>query len=162
MSDTKQSVSATINGEDKVFLCEPRQSLLEILRNELFLTGTKEGCNDGNCGSCNVILNDVLVNSCCVFGVEVDGSQIETIEGLSDGNELHPLQRTFLENTGMQCGFCTPGFLVAASALLKETLNPTEHEIRQWLVGNLCRCTGYDKIVKAVQNAAQIMREEGS
>ena len=137
------------------------QSLLEILRDELFLTGTKEGCNDGNCGSCNVILNDVLVNSCCVFGVEVDGSQIETIEGLSDGNDLHPLQRTFLEDTGMQCGFCTPGFLVAASVLLKENPDPTEHEIRQWLVGNLCRCTGYDKIVKAVQRAAQIMREEG-
>ena len=161
MSDTKQLASATINGENRVFLCEPRQSLLEILRDELFLTGTKEGCNDGNCGSCNVILNDVLVNSCCVFGVEVDGSQIETIEGLSDGNDLHPLQRTFLEDTGMQCGFCTPGFLVAASVLLKETPDPTEHEIRQWLVGNLCRCTGYDKIVKAVQRAAQIMREEG-
>jgi carbon-monoxide dehydrogenase small subunit len=161
MSDTKQLASATINGENRVFLCEPRQSLLEILRDELFLTGTKEGCNDGNCGSCNVILNDVLVNSCCVFGVEVDGSQIETIEGLSDGNDLHPLQRTFLEDTGMQCGFCTPGFLVAASVLLKENPDPTEHEIRQWLVGNLCRCTGYDKIVKAVQRAAQIMREEG-
>ena len=101
MSDTKQLASATINGENRVFLCEPRQSLLEILRDELFLTGTKEGCNDGNCGSCNVILNDVLVNSCCVFGVEVDGSQIETIEGLSDGNDLHPLQRTFLEDTGI-------------------------------------------------------------
>ncbi|MDG2077811.1 MAG: (2Fe-2S)-binding protein [Arenicellales bacterium] len=155
----KQQVTATINGEHKEFLCESRQSLLEVLRDELFLTGTKEGCNDGNCGSCNVILDGTLVNSCCIFGIEANGGHITTVEGLSNGNELHPLQQTFLEGTGMQCGFCTPGFLIAASALLKENMEPTEEEIRHWLVGNLCRCTGYDKIVKAVQDAALILRE---
>ncbi|MDP6030448.1 MAG: (2Fe-2S)-binding protein [Arenicellales bacterium] len=160
MSDRKIQVAVTVNGEDRVFLCEPRQSLLEVLRDELFLTGTKEGCNDGNCGSCNVLLDDTLVNSCCVFGIEVAGCRIDTVEGLADGNNLHPLQQAFLERSGLQCGFCTPGFLVAASALLKVTSNPAEREIRQWFAGNLCRCTGYDKIVKAVQDAAQILREE--
>jgi|TARA_B100000315_G_C14585827_1_gene592973 carbon-monoxide dehydrogenase small subunit len=160
MSDRKIQVAVTVNGEDRVFLCEPRQSLLEVLRDELFLTGTKEGCNDGNCGSCNVLLDDTLVNSCCVFGIEVAGCRIDTVEGLADGNNLHPLQQAFLERSGLQCGFCTPGFLVAASALLKVTSNPTEGEIRQWFAGNLCRCTGYDKIVKAVQDTAQILREE--
>ena len=160
MSDRKIQVAVTVNGEDRVFLCEPRQSLLEVLRDELFLTGTKEGCNDGNCGSCNVLLDDTLVNSCCVFGIEVAGCRIDTVEGLADGNNLHPLQQAFLERSGLQCGVCTPGFLVAASALLKVTSNPAEREIRQWFAGNLCRCTGYDKIVKAVQDAAQILREE--
>jgi len=155
----RQQVTSMINGEHKEFLCESRQSLLEVLRDELFLTGTKEGCNDGNCGSCNVILDGTLVNSCCIFGIEANGGHITTVEGLSKGNELHPLQQTFLEGTGMQCGFCTPGFLIAASALLEENMEPTEEEIRHWLVGNLCRCTGYDKIVKAVQDAALILRE---
>ena len=137
MSDRKIQVAVTVNGEDRVFLCEPRQSLLEVLRDELFLTGTKEGCNDGNCGSCNVLLDDTLVNSCCVFGIEVAGCRIDTVEGLADGNNLHPLQQAFLERSGLQCGFCTPGFLVAASALLKVTSNPAEREIRQWFAGNL-------------------------
>ena len=154
----KVHVTTTINGTATEFLCEARQSLLEVLRDELHLTGSKEGCNDGNCGACNVIVDGVLVNSCCVFGVEAQNSTIDTIEGMAVNGELHPLQKAFLESTGMQCGICTPGFLISARALLETNPNPTEHEIRHWLAGNLCRCTGYDKIVRSVMQAADEMR----
>jgi carbon-monoxide dehydrogenase small subunit len=154
----KIHVQATVNGEAVEFLCEPRQSLLEVLRDELYLTGAKEGCNNGNCGACSVILDGRLVNSCLVLGVEVEGKQIETVEGLAKPNKLHPIQEAFLENAALQCGVCTPGFIMAAKALLDKNPNPTEHEIRYWLAGNLCRCTGYDKIVRAVQDAAKNCR----
>ncbi|MCC7410833.1 MAG: (2Fe-2S)-binding protein [Gammaproteobacteria bacterium] len=152
---SKVHVSATVNGEDAEFLCAPRQSLLEVLRDVLNLTGTKEGCNDGNCGACAVIVDGVLVNACCVLGVEIEGGRVETVEGLARDGELHPLQRAFLEHTGMQCGFCTPGFLMSSKALLECNRAPDEDQIRHWLAGNLCRCTGYDKIVRAVQAAAR-------
>lgn len=152
------AVSATINGEPAEFLCEPRESLLEVLRDRLGLTGAKEGCNNGNCGACNVLMDGRLVNSCCVLGVEGEGATITTVEGLGCPEGLTPLQRAFLENAALQCGVCTPGFLVAAKALLEHNPDPTEHEIRFWLAGNLCRCTGYDKIVRAVQDAAAEMR----
>lgn len=155
----RHHVSTTINGEATDFLCEPRQSLLEVLRDVLFFTGSKEGCNDGNCGACSVIVDGVLVDSCCMLGVEAEGSNIETIEGMANNGELHPLQKAFLEETGMQCGICTPGFLMSAKALLKQNPQPDENEIRHWLAGNLCRCTGYDKIVRAVQKAAGNMGE---
>ena len=151
----KSLVTATINGEGKEFLCEPRQSLLEVLRDVLYLTGTKEGCNDGNCGACSVIVNGVLLDSCCMLAVEAEGSSIETIEGLAAGTELHPLQRAFLEETGLQCGICTPGFLMAAKALLDKTPKPDEQQVRHWLAGNLCRCTGYDKLVRSVLKAVE-------
>jgi carbon-monoxide dehydrogenase small subunit len=147
-------VQATINGTETDFLCEPRQSLLEVLRDELRLTGTKEGCNNGNCGSCNVILDGRLVNSCCVLGVEVQGQRLTTIEGIAGPHGLHPLQQKFLENAALQCGICTPGFIVAAKALLDRNPHPTEQEARHYLAGNLCRCTGYDKIIRAVLDAA--------
>jgi carbon-monoxide dehydrogenase small subunit len=147
-------VQTTINGQETEFLCEPRQSLLEVLRDELRLTGSKEGCNNGNCGACNVILDGRLVNSCLVLGVEVQGKAITTIEGLATPQGLHPLQRKFLEHAALQCGICTPGFLVAAKALLERNPKPTEDQVRHWLAGNLCRCTGYDKIVRAVLDAA--------
>lgn len=150
-------VETTINGEPVAFLCEPRQSLLEVLRETLKLTGSKEGCNNGNCGACSVLLDGRLVNSCLVLAVEVTGKSVTTIEGLAHGDQLHPLQKTFLEHAALQCGICTPGFLVAAKALLDRNPHPSEHEIRYWLSGNLCRCTGYDKIVRAVQAAAQEM-----
>ncbi len=146
-------VSARVNGEEIDFLCEPQQSLLEVLRDVLELTGAKEGCNNGNCGACNVILNGALVNSCCVLGVEVQGSDITTIEGVAEGDHLHPLQQSFLENAALQCGICTPGFIVAAKALLDVEPKADEARIRHWLAGNLCRCTGYDKIVRAVLDA---------
>jgi carbon-monoxide dehydrogenase small subunit len=152
-------VSTTINGEPTDFLCEPRQSLLECLRDVIGLTGTKEGCNDGNCGACSVILNGRLVNSCLVLGVEAQGAEITTVEGLAEPGQLHPLQQAFLENAALQCGICTPGFLVSAKALLDQEPNPSEERIRFWLSGNLCRCTGYDKIVRAVQDAAGRMQE---
>ena len=148
-------VATNINGRETDFLCEPRQSLLEVLRDVLLMTGTKEGCNDGNCGACSVIMDGVLVNACCVLGVEAQGSRIETIEGLANGGELHPLQKAFLENTGLQCGICTPGFLMSAKALLDTNQKPSEGEIRHWLAGNLCRCTGYDKLVRSVMSAAE-------
>jgi len=154
----KVLVEATINGESTEFLCEPRQSLLETLRDVLLLTGAKEGCNDGNCGACNVILDGVLVDSCCVLGVEAQGKSIQTIEGMGTADKLHPLQQSFLELTGMQCGICTPGFLLSSQALLEKNPTPTEHEIRFWLAGNLCRCTGYDKIIRAVQQAGAQMQ----
>jgi carbon-monoxide dehydrogenase small subunit len=156
--DHRTYVQATINGEATDFLCEPQQSLLEVLRDDLGLTGTKEGCNNGNCGGCNVVLNGSLVNSCCVLGVECQNAQITTIEGVAEGDHLHPLQRSFLENAALQCGICTPGFIVAAKALLDREPNADEARIRHWLAGNLCRCTGYDKIVRAVLDAAREMR----
>ena len=152
---SKVHVQTKINGEEVEFLCEPRQSLLEILREELGFTGTKEGCNDGNCGACSTTLDGVLVDSCLVLAVEVQGKEITTVEGLATAAGLHPLQQKFLEHASLQCGICTPGFLVAAKSLLDHNPNPTEHEVRHWLAGNLCRCTGYDKIVRAVLDAAQ-------
>jgi len=150
----KTLVSATINGEAVDFLCEPQQSLLECLRDILGLTGTKEGCNDGNCGACSVLLDGQLVNSCLVLGVEIQGRNVTTVEGLADWRGLHPIQQAFLEADGFQCGFCTPGILIATKALLDREPHPSETQIRAWLSGNLCRCTGYDKIVRAVQIAA--------
>ncbi|MDW8395271.1 MAG: (2Fe-2S)-binding protein [Anaerolineae bacterium] len=158
----KTLVTATINGDPVTFVCEPRQSLLEVLRETLGLTGTKEGCNNGNCGACAVLLDGVLVNACLVLAVEVEGSQITTIEGIAPREGLHPIQQAFLENAALQCGVCTPGFIVAAKALLDCNPAPTEHEVRAWLAGNLCRCTGYDKIVRAVLNAAERMREHSA
>jgi carbon-monoxide dehydrogenase small subunit len=155
----KVHVQTKVNGEVVEFLCEPRQSLLEVLRDELGFTGAKEGCNNGNCGACNVILNGRLVNSCLVLGVEVDGKEVETIEGLAEPTKLHPLQQKFLEHAALQCGVCTPGFIMSAKALLDKIPNPTEHQVRHWLAGNLCRCTGYDKIVKAVLDAAKVMSQ---
>jgi carbon-monoxide dehydrogenase small subunit len=154
----KVAVGATINNEEMDFLCEPRESLLEVLRDRVGLTGTKEGCNNGNCGACNVLLDGRLVNSCCVLGVETEGAVITTVEGIGSSEGLTHLQQAFLEGAGLQCGICTPGFLVSAGALLEKNPNPTEHEIRWWLAGNLCRCTGYDKIIRAVQTAAARMR----
>lgn len=150
----KRVISAVINGEPTDFLCEPRQTLLEVLRDVLDFTGTKEGCSNGNCGACTVRLNGRIVDSCLVLAVECDGAEIETIEGMAGIGELHPLQKAFLEGAALQCGVCTPGFLVAARALLEENPSPTEEEIRFYLAGNLCRCTGYDKIVRAVQACA--------
>jgi carbon-monoxide dehydrogenase small subunit len=152
----KVQVQARINGEEVEFLCEPRQSLLEVLRDELGLTGSKEGCNNGNCGACNVIMDGVLVNSCLVLGVEIQGKELTTIEGLAGPEKLHPLQQKFLEYAALQCGICTPGFIVASKALLDKNPHPTEQEVRYWLAGNLCRCTGYDKIVRAVLAAAEV------
>ena len=151
----KTQVSTTINDEPVEFLCEPHESLLGVLRDTLSLTGAKEGCNNGNCGACSVIMNGVLVNSCCVLGVEAEGAAVITIEGIAPkSGGLHPIQTAFLENAALQCGVCTPGFIVAGTALLDKNPHPTEHEVRYWLAGNLCRCTGYDKIVKAVMAVA--------
>jgi carbon-monoxide dehydrogenase small subunit len=155
----KLAVSATINGQEVQFLCEPRQSLLEVLRDELRLTGTKEGCGNGNCGACSVIMDGRVVNSCLVLACEAEGKEIRTVEGLAEGVGLHPLQQAFLEHAALQCGICTPGFLVAAKALLDHNPNPTEEEVRLFLAGNLCRCTGYDKIIRAVLDAARRMAE---
>ncbi len=150
----KTHVSATVNGKETEFLCEPRQSLLEVLRDELRLTGTKEGCNNGNCGACNVLLDGRLVNSCVVLAVEMEGRSVTTIEGIAGPQGLHPLQQKFLEHAALQCGICTPGFIVAAKALLDRNPRPTEQQARHFLAGNLCRCTGYDKIIRAVLDAA--------
>ncbi len=155
----KTHVQSTINGEHTEFLCEPRQSLLEVLRDVIGLTGTKEGCNDGNCGACTIILDGRIVTACLVLAVEAEGKDITTIEGIASGSTLHPIQQSFLENAALQCGICTPGFIVASKALLDQNPNPTEHEIRFWLANNLCRCTGYDKIIRAVQDAATTMQE---
>jgi carbon-monoxide dehydrogenase small subunit len=154
----KVQVQTTINGDETDFLCEPRNSLLEVLRDNLTLTGAKEGCNNGNCGACSVILDGRLVNACCVLGVEVDGCDVQTIEGIGSPGELHPLQQKFLEHAALQCGICTPGFILSAKALLDKNPNPTEHEVRYWLAGNLCRCTGYDKIIRAVLDTAEESR----
>ncbi len=152
----RSHIQATLNGEEIDFLCEPRQSLLEVLRDELGLTGTKEGCNNGNCGACSVIMDGRVVNSCCVLGVEAEGAEVTTIEGVADGENLHPLQQCFLEEAALQCGVCTPGFIVAAKALLDDEPTPDEGRVRHWLAGNLCRCTGYDKIVRAVLKASDM------
>jgi len=153
----KMMVTTTINGEETTFLCEPRQSLLEVLREDLGLTGTKEGCSNGNCGACSVQLDGVLVDSCLVLAAEVEGKKVTTIEGVAGPAGLHPLQQKFLEHAALQCGICTPGLIVASKALLEKNPHPTEHEVRYWLAGNLCRCTGYDKIVRAVLDAAETM-----
>jgi carbon-monoxide dehydrogenase small subunit len=157
--DKKVRVQATINAEDVEFLCEPRQSLLEVLRETLGLTGAKEGCNNGNCGACNVILDGALVNSCLVLAVEINGRSVTTIEGIATPRGLHPLQEKFIAQAALQCGFCTPGFIVASKALLDQNPNPSENEVRQWLAGNLCRCTGYDRIVRAVLDAVQVQEK---
>ena len=151
----KVQVQATINGEDVEFLCEPRQSLLEVLRETLGFTGAKEGCNNGNCGACNVILDGALVNTCLVLAVEIHRCRVTTIEGIATPHGLHPLQEKFIAHAALQCGFCTPGFIVASKAMLDQNPNPSETEVREWLAGNLCRCTGYDRIVRAVMDAAQ-------
>jgi carbon-monoxide dehydrogenase small subunit len=151
----KKHVQTEINGEAVEFLCEPRQSLLEVLRDDLSLTGCKEGCNNGNCGACTVIMDGRPVNSCLVLAVEAEAAQIETVEGIAEQGHLDPVQQCFLEGAALQCGICTPGFIVAAKALLDKNPDPTEQEVRLALAGNLCRCTGYDKIIRAVLAAAQ-------
>ena len=154
----RHHVTTTVNGEPVEFLCDTEQTLLDALRDELSLTGAKEGCSSGDCGACTVTIDGRLVCSCLVLGVEAEGTKIETIEGMADGDKLHPLQRIFLEEAALQCGFCTPGILIAAKNLLERNPDPSETEIRYWLAGNLCRCTGYDKVVRAVQDAAAEMR----
>ena len=154
----KHHISTTVNGDPVEFLCETQDTLLDVLRDQLGLTGTKEGCGTGDCGACSVTVDGRLVCSCLMLGVEAGGKSIGTIEGLAKGDSLHPLQRKFLEHAALQCGVCTPGFLVAAKALLDVNTNPSETEVRYWLAGNLCRCTGYDKIVRAVLDAASEMR----
>jgi aerobic carbon-monoxide dehydrogenase small subunit len=155
---SKHHVSTIINGEPTEFLCEPQLTLLDVLRDELHLTGSKEGCSSGDCGACSVTVDGRLVCSCLMPAVEAEGHKIETIEGMARGHDLHPLQRKFLEHAALQCGFCTPGLLVAAKALLDRNPNPTETEARNWLAGNLCRCTGYDKVIRAVLDAAAELR----
>jgi aerobic carbon-monoxide dehydrogenase small subunit len=154
----KYHVTATVNRDAVEFLCEPEQTLLDVLRDELDLTGSKEGCASGDCGACSVLLDGRLVCACLVLGAEVEGRSIETIEGMADGAALHPLQQKFLDHAALQCGVCTPGFLIAAKALLERNPDPSETEVRYWLAGNLCRCTGYDKIVRAVLDTAAEMR----
>jgi carbon-monoxide dehydrogenase small subunit len=156
---SKIHVTCTVNGDDAEYLCAPEETLLDVLRDTLDLTGSKEGCSSGDCGACSVLLDGRLVCSCLVLGAEAEGRTVDTIEGMADGDHLHPLQRKFLEHAAIQCGICTPGFLVAAKALLETNPDPSEVEVRYWLAGNLCRCTGYDKIVRAVLDAAAEMRE---
>jgi len=161
----KHHVTAQVNGDSVEYLCETEDTLLDVLRDTLGLTGTKEGCGSGDCGACSVTLDGRLVCSCLVLGVEAGGKAIETIEGMAKhgpgGEALHPLQRKFLEHAALQCGVCTPGVLVAARSLLEKNPSPTETEVRYWLAGNLCRCTGYDKIIRAVMDAAAEMRVSG-
>ena len=159
---SKIAVSATVNGDPAEFLCDAGESLLDALRWKLGLTGSKEGCGSGDCGACTVVLDGQMVCSCLVLAVEAEGRTIATVEGVAEGGALHPVQRQFLEHGALQCGFCTPGFIVAAKALLDVNPDPDEEEIRYWLAGNLCRCTGYDKIVRAVSAAAAEMRQERS
>jgi len=154
----RHHVTTTVNGDDCEFLCDTEQTLLDALRDELGLTGSKEGCASGDCGACSVIFDGRLVCACLVLGVEAEGRTVETIEGMARGEHLHPLQQKFLEEAALQCGFCTPGFLIAAKALLDRNPDPSETEVRYWLAGNLCRCTGYDKIVRAVMDTAAEMR----
>ena len=154
----KYHIQTTINGDEIDVLVEPTQSLLDVLRDELQMTGTKEGCGTGDCGACSVTIDGTLVCSCLVLGVEAGGRKIETIEGMADGDNLHPLQEKFIEHVALQCGICTPGLLIAAKHLLEENPDPTEKEVRYGLAGNLCRCTGYQKVVEAVLDAAQEMR----
>ncbi|MSO65802.1 MAG: (2Fe-2S)-binding protein [Alphaproteobacteria bacterium] len=156
---SKQHIAATINGEPAEFLCEPQHTVLDVLRDVLGLTGSKEGCGSGDCGACSIIVDGRLVCACLMLAGEAQGRTIETIEGMAKGSALHPLQQKFLEHAALQCGFCTPGLLVAAKALLDRNLNPTETETRYWLAGNLCRCTGYDKVIRAVLDAAAEMRK---
>ena len=153
-------VKTTINGDPVEFVCEAEEALLDVLRDRLGLTGAKEGCGTGDCGACSIMLDDRLVCSCLVLGAEAQGRRIETIEGMASHGDLHPLQRKFLEHAALQCGICTPGFLIAARALLEKNPDPSETEVRYWLAGNLCRCTGYDKIVRAVLDAAAELRED--
>ena len=155
---TKHHVTTTINGDEVEFLCDTEQTLLDVLRDVLYLTGSKEGCASGDCGACSVLLDGRLVCACLVLGAEAEGRQVETIEGMAHGDELHPLQTKFLEHAALQCGVCTPGVLVAAKALLEKNPDPSETEVRYWLAGNLCRCTGYDKIIRAVLDTAADMR----
>ena len=155
---SKHHVTTTINGDPVEFLCDTQETLLDVLRDELHLTGSKEGCASGDCGACSVMIDNRLVCSCLVLGVEAEGANIETVEGVAEGEKLHPVQQRFLEEAALQCGVCTPGFVVAAKALLEKNPNPTETEARYWLAGNLCRCTGYDKIIKAVMKAAEDLR----
>jgi carbon-monoxide dehydrogenase small subunit len=157
---TKQLIHATVNGDPVDFLCDPNTSLLNALRDELDLTGSKEGCGSGDCGACSVMMDGELVCSCLVLAAEAQDRRIETIEGMAQEGQLHPLQRKFLEHGALQCGFCTPGVLIAAKALLERNPSPTEEETRYWLAGNLCRCTGYDKIIRAVQDTAAELRQE--
>jgi carbon-monoxide dehydrogenase small subunit len=156
---SKIHVSAVVNGEPGEYLCEPTETLLDVLRDRLGLTGSKEGCGSGDCGACSVTIDGRLVCACLALGAEMEGCSIGTIEGLAAGDQLHPLQKKFVEMAALQCGVCTPGFLVAAKALLDRNADPSETEIRYWLAGNLCRCTGYDKIVRAVMDVAAEMRE---
>ena len=156
---TQIHVTTTVNGDEVDFLADPRETLLDCLRDKLGMTGAKEGCGTGDCGACSVTVDDRLVCSCLVLGVEAQGKTIETVEGMAEGEKLHPLQRKFIEHAALQCGICTPGILVAAKALLAQNPNPAEEEVRYWLAGNLCRCTGYDKIIRAVLDAAAEMRE---
>lgn len=155
---SKHHITTTINGDAREFLCETQQTLLTVLRDELGMTGTKEGCGTGDCGACSVTLDGRLVCACLVLGVEAQGKRIQTIEGMAEGESLHVLQRKFLEHAALQCGICTPGFLIAARSLLERNPDPSEEEVRFWLAGNLCRCTGYNKIIEAVLDAAREMR----
>ena len=155
---TREHITTTINGDPVEFLCDAEQTLLDVLRDELRLTGSKEGCASGDCGACSVTLDGRLVCACLVLAAEGEGHEVTTIEGMAVGDQLHPLQQKFLDHAALQCGVCTPGFLVAAKALLDRNSNPTETEVRYWLAGNLCRCTGYDKIVRAVLDTAAEMR----
>jgi len=155
----KHHIAATVNGDPVEFLCETEDTLLDVLRDTLNLTGSKEGCASGDCGACSVMLDGRLVCSCLVLGAEMNGKKVETIEGMATGEQLHPLQQQFLKHAALQCGICTPGFLVAAKALLERNTHPSETEVRYWLAGNLCRCTGYDKIVTAVMDTAAAMRK---
>ncbi len=157
---SRNHVTTTVNGDEREFLCSPGQTLLDALRDELGMTGSKEGCGSGDCGACTVVLDGEMVCSCLVLASEAQGRRVETIEGIAEGSQLHPVQQKFLENAALQCGFCTPGFIVASKALLDKNPNPTETEVRYWLAGNLCRCTGYDKIVRAVMDAAAELRQE--
>jgi aerobic carbon-monoxide dehydrogenase small subunit len=159
---SKHHVTTTINGEPSEFLCETQQTMLDTLRDVLGLTGSKEGCASGDCGACTIIVDGKIVCSCLMLGVEAEGKDITTIEGIAQGDHLHPVQQKFLEHAALQCGFCTPGFIVATKALLDANPDPTETEARYWLAGNLCRCTGYDKIIRAVMDAAADMRREAA
>ena len=156
----KNHVSMTVNGDPVEFLCETQETLLDVLRNQLELTGSKEGCASGDCGACSVMVDGRLLCSCLILGVEMEGKTVDTIEGMATGEKLHPLQEKFLQNAALQCGICTPGFLIAARALLEKNDNPSEEEVRYWLAGNLCRCTGYDKIIRSVLEVAQQMRTQ--
>ena len=156
---TKIHVTTKVNGDAVEFLCDPRETVLDVLRDRLSLTGAKEGCGTGDCGACSITVDGRLVCSCLMLGAEAEGKEIATVEGISDGETLHPLQKKFIEYAALQCGICTPGILVAAKNLLEREPDPTEEQVRYWLAGNLCRCTGYDKIIRAVMDTAAEMRE---